>query len=341
MAPLGPSSAALELADGLRRREISAVELLDACLTAVDDRNPELNAVIWRNDDDARAAAEEADRRLAAGDDAPFPRRPDPDQGSHPRGGLAGQLRLARRAAGRQPRERARRRCPRSRRVRAVRPHEHARVRRHHRRREPPLRDQPQPLGHRPLARRLQRRRGSGRRRRNVPDRARQRRRRLDSHPRLLLRARRLQAEPRPRAAPRAELARSSRRGRRRTHGRRLRDGARCDRRRRPARLVQRARAGAPVRAGGWRGARAAAHRPDVTGAARRAHRGVLQRGRALGRRHARRARALRRRGRGADHLGGDGPAVHRPHAGRPRRVRRRGLVQGRAAHRPSAPREP
>jgi amidase len=72
MAPLGPSSSALELADGLRRREISAVELLDACLTAVDERNPELNAVIWRNDEDARAAAAEADRRLAAGEDAPF-----------------------------------------------------------------------------------------------------------------------------------------------------------------------------------------------------------------------------------------------------------------------------
>jgi amidase len=72
MAPLGPSSSALELAEGLRRREISAVELLDACLTAVDERNPELNAVIWRNDEEARAAAEEADRRLAAGEHAPF-----------------------------------------------------------------------------------------------------------------------------------------------------------------------------------------------------------------------------------------------------------------------------
>jgi amidase len=72
MAPLGPSSSALELADGLRRREISAVELLDACLTVVDERNPELNAVIWRNDEDARAAAEVADRRLAGGEDAPF-----------------------------------------------------------------------------------------------------------------------------------------------------------------------------------------------------------------------------------------------------------------------------
>jgi amidase len=72
MARLGPSSSALELAAGLRRRELSAVELLDACLGAVDELNPQLNAVIWRNDEDARAAASEADRRLASGEQAPF-----------------------------------------------------------------------------------------------------------------------------------------------------------------------------------------------------------------------------------------------------------------------------
>jgi amidase len=72
MAPLGPSSPALELAAGMRGRELSAVELLDACLGALDERNPQLNAVIWRNDEDARAAAAEADRRLAAGEQAPF-----------------------------------------------------------------------------------------------------------------------------------------------------------------------------------------------------------------------------------------------------------------------------
>jgi amidase len=70
---LEPSSPALELAAGLRRRELSAVELLEACLAAVDERNPQLNAVIWRNDADARTAAVEADRRLATGEDAaPF-----------------------------------------------------------------------------------------------------------------------------------------------------------------------------------------------------------------------------------------------------------------------------
>jgi amidase len=72
MEPLGPSSSALELAAALRSREISAVELLDRCLAAVDERNPELNAVTWRDDDEARRAAAAADRRLGDGDDAPF-----------------------------------------------------------------------------------------------------------------------------------------------------------------------------------------------------------------------------------------------------------------------------
>jgi amidase len=72
MAPLGPSSPALELAAALRARELSAAELLEACLAAVDESNPLLNAVIWRNDEDARTGAAEADRRLAAGERAPF-----------------------------------------------------------------------------------------------------------------------------------------------------------------------------------------------------------------------------------------------------------------------------
>lgn len=72
MSELGPSSSALELAGALRRRELSASELLDACLEVVDRRNPEMNAVIWRDDEGARAAAQEADRRLARGDEAPF-----------------------------------------------------------------------------------------------------------------------------------------------------------------------------------------------------------------------------------------------------------------------------
>jgi amidase len=72
MSALGPTSSALELAGALQARELSAVELLDACLAAVDELNGTLNAIVWRNDDEARASAAEADRRLAAGESAPF-----------------------------------------------------------------------------------------------------------------------------------------------------------------------------------------------------------------------------------------------------------------------------
>ena len=72
MAALSPDTPALELAAALRAREVSAVELLDACLAAVDALNPKINAVIWRNDEEARASAADADRRLAQGESAPF-----------------------------------------------------------------------------------------------------------------------------------------------------------------------------------------------------------------------------------------------------------------------------
>ena len=65
-------TSALELADSLRRREVSATELLEDCLAEVDRLNDELNAVIWRDDDRAREAAREADKRLGDGDEAPF-----------------------------------------------------------------------------------------------------------------------------------------------------------------------------------------------------------------------------------------------------------------------------
>ncbi|HEX4668790.1 MAG TPA: amidase [Solirubrobacterales bacterium] len=72
MSQLGPTSSALDLAAALRARELSAVELLDACLAAVDERNPELNALVWRDDEAARAAAADADARIAAGEQTSF-----------------------------------------------------------------------------------------------------------------------------------------------------------------------------------------------------------------------------------------------------------------------------
>jgi amidase len=72
VSQLGPTCSALDLAAALRARELSALELLDACLAAVEERNPELNAVVWRDDEAARGAARDADTRLAAGEEAPF-----------------------------------------------------------------------------------------------------------------------------------------------------------------------------------------------------------------------------------------------------------------------------
>src|SRR3954449_3465110 len=72
MSALDPTTPALEIAAALRRRELSAVELLDACLEAVDARNDDVNAVVWRDDEAARAAARHADEQLARGSDAAF-----------------------------------------------------------------------------------------------------------------------------------------------------------------------------------------------------------------------------------------------------------------------------
>jgi amidase len=72
VADLSPFTPALDLAAALRQRELSAAELLEECLAAVDRLNPELNEVTWRNDEEARAAAAAADRRIAEGEDAPF-----------------------------------------------------------------------------------------------------------------------------------------------------------------------------------------------------------------------------------------------------------------------------
>ena len=59
---------ATEQAALLRRRELSAVELLDATLERIEQVNPVVNAVVTTVPEQARAAAVEADRRLAAGE---------------------------------------------------------------------------------------------------------------------------------------------------------------------------------------------------------------------------------------------------------------------------------
>ncbi|MGH2929590.1 MAG: amidase family protein, partial [Solirubrobacteraceae bacterium] len=70
---LDPFASALDLAARIRSRELSPLEALEASLERIDRLNPALNAVVWRDDDAARAEAESVGRRIAAGEDAgPF-----------------------------------------------------------------------------------------------------------------------------------------------------------------------------------------------------------------------------------------------------------------------------
>lgn len=60
-----PFTSALELADLIRTKKISPVEVIDDTLARIDKHNPTLNAVIWRNDDEARAEAKRQADRIA------------------------------------------------------------------------------------------------------------------------------------------------------------------------------------------------------------------------------------------------------------------------------------
>jgi amidase len=64
MATNDPFASALDLATAIRRREVSPVEALDRCLAEVDRLNPLVNAVVWRDDDEARRFAQEAERAV-------------------------------------------------------------------------------------------------------------------------------------------------------------------------------------------------------------------------------------------------------------------------------------
>src|SRR3954462_820673 len=65
-------ASARELADLVRNRTVSAVEVMEAFLAEVERKNPHLNAIIRCDPQKARTEAEAADRRLAQGDPAPL-----------------------------------------------------------------------------------------------------------------------------------------------------------------------------------------------------------------------------------------------------------------------------
>jgi len=61
--------SALELAEKIKAGDTSSREVLEAHLERVDAVNPHLNAIVRRLDDEARAAADAADRAVADGDE--------------------------------------------------------------------------------------------------------------------------------------------------------------------------------------------------------------------------------------------------------------------------------
>ncbi|HET6937583.1 MAG TPA: amidase family protein, partial [Nocardioides sp.] len=69
MADLTVESTARDQAAGVRRREISARELLDLHLARIAERNPELNAIVSLDEERARDSAKQADEAMAGGAD--------------------------------------------------------------------------------------------------------------------------------------------------------------------------------------------------------------------------------------------------------------------------------
>lgn len=59
---------AAEIALRIRRRDLSPVEVLDACIARIEKRNPSLNAFVYTGFDDARAAARAAEQAVMRGE---------------------------------------------------------------------------------------------------------------------------------------------------------------------------------------------------------------------------------------------------------------------------------
>ena len=59
MGDIHTYATARQIAAAIRSRQVSPVEVLDACLARIDAVNGQVNAVIWRNDEQAREASHE------------------------------------------------------------------------------------------------------------------------------------------------------------------------------------------------------------------------------------------------------------------------------------------
>ena len=59
--------SAAEIADRVRRRLLSPVEIVDACIGRIERRNPSLNAFVFNGFDDARREAKAAEGAIMSG----------------------------------------------------------------------------------------------------------------------------------------------------------------------------------------------------------------------------------------------------------------------------------
>ncbi len=59
---------ASDLAARIRRRELSPVELVDACIARIEERNPSINALVYLGFEDARRTAKEAEQSVLSGE---------------------------------------------------------------------------------------------------------------------------------------------------------------------------------------------------------------------------------------------------------------------------------
>ena len=185
------------LAEGIREKRFSPVEVLTGCLARVDALNPRLNAIVTMIDG-AMERAQQAEAATMRGESwGPSPRRPLHRQGLRRYGGHQDHRRLAhiRRQRARQGRDG--RHAPARRGRGDDGEDQPARVRPLVGDGQPHLRHDEKPVGREPHHRRLQRRRGGCRRQRHVAPGHRQRRGRVDPPAREPLRPRWAEGHPR------------------------------------------------------------------------------------------------------------------------------------------------
>lgn len=65
---MDPFDSAVDLAAAVRRRELSPVEVVDTYLARIDRHDGEINAFVWRNDDEVRTAAKAAEQAVVDGE---------------------------------------------------------------------------------------------------------------------------------------------------------------------------------------------------------------------------------------------------------------------------------